>query len=249
MKKYVSECFGTLLLVFFGCGVALTTGDVIATSISFGLTLGVIIIVLGPVSGAHVNPAVSLAMAISGKLSWKDFILYVLSQLVGAFLGACLLLTITTDGIRNGILLGTNSSLHENVGEIINSVIVETILTFVFVSTILSITHNKKNSSIAPLVIGLVLLLVHLFGFNVTGTSVNPARSFGPALLAYFVNGSTVPLLVLPIFVGAPLLGGVLAALLYRFLGNRYLESDECCTYEEEEVSCPHCKHEENKDL
>ncbi len=214
VKKYIAEFIGTLVLVLFACGVAAVTGcsgtnpdtAYLMTALAFGLVIVAMAYSIGNISGCHINPAVSIAMLVSGKMKVKDFIGYVIAQFAGAIAGAAIL----------GAILGSNESLGQNGlynGDIIASLIVEVILTFVFVLAILGVTSRIKNSSVAGIVIGLTLTLVHVFGIYFTGTSVNPARSFGPAL---FVGGEALSNVW--VFIVAPLVGGVLAALVYKLL-------------------------------
>ena len=218
MKKYICECIGTAVLVLFGCGTAVVSGgNLVATSIAFGLSIVAMAYVIGDISGCHVNPAVSLAMLISKKMSVKDFIGYVVAQIIGAFIGAGLLylvLSMTTAGVTG---LGTNgfdgaSSLGLNMG---GAFIVEVILTFVFIYTILGVTSDKTKSSVAGIVIGLTLTFVHLIGINLTGTSVNPARSLAPAVI---MGGTALQQVWL--FILAPLCGSALSALTFKFLNK-----------------------------
>ena len=212
MKKYIAEFVGTLVLVLFACGVAVVTGvSYLGTAIAFGLVIVAMAYSIGNVSGCHINPAVSLGMAVSGKMTWSECAKYMISQVLGAICGAALL----------GWFLGSFEVLGANAygGELINGTVVnmwmalgiEAILSFVFVLTILGVTDKKENSSIAGLVIGLTLTLVHLVGLPFTGTSVNPARSLGPALLQ---GGEALSQVW--VFLVAPLVGGALAALFYK---------------------------------
>ena len=216
VKKYVAEFIGTFVLVFFACGTAAALscdGNVAntayaLTALAFGLVIVAMAYSIGHVSGCHINPAVSLAMLVSGKLSVKDFVGYVVAQFVGAIAGAgCLRLLL---GGESG--LGTNALYNGNVGA---SLVIEIVLTFVFVLVILGVTSKESFSRPAGLVIGLTLTLVHILGIHFTGTSVNPARSFGPAL---FVGGQA--LADVWVFLAAPLVGGVLAALCWKWLGS-----------------------------
>ena len=161
---------------------------------------------IGNVSGCHINPAVSIAMLVSGKLSIADFIGYVIAQFAGATAGAAVLMALV--GKESG--LGANALYNDSIGL---SILVEIILTFVFVIAILGVTSKIENSSVAGIVIGLTLTLVHILGISFTGTSVNPARSFGPAIL---LGGDALSCVW--VFIVAPLVGGVLAALVYKFL-------------------------------
>lgn len=214
IRKYIAEFIGTFVLVLFACGTAAMTGcsttsfdtAYLLTALAFGLVIVAMAYSIGNVSGCHINPAVSIAMLISGKMNVKDFIGYVVSQFLGAIAGAGVLMAII--GTERG--LGANG-LFEN--DILKSLIVEIILTFVFVLAILGVTSKVENGKVAGLVIGLTLTLVHIFGIAFTGTSVNPARSFGPAL---FVGGDA--LVNVWVFIVAPLIGGALAAVVYKVL-------------------------------
>lgn len=215
IKKYVAELIGTFVLVLFACGAAAVlkcdkaTFDAayLLTALAFGLVIVAMAYSIGNVSGCHINPAVSIAMWVSKKLSTKDFIGYVVAQFIGAILGAAVLKFLAPDSS-----LGTNSLFNDSV---IKSLLVEVILTFVFVLAIIGVTSKESNGAVAGIVIGLTLTLVHIFGIYFTGTSVNPARSFGPALLA---GGKA--LANVWVFIVAPLVGGVLAALVYKFLAS-----------------------------
>lgn len=214
IKKYVAEFIGTAVLVIFGCGAAVvsqcapaTVGHLI-TALAFGLVIVAMAYSIGNVSGCHINPAVSIAMLISKKISVKDFCCYILAQYLGALAGAALL----------GVFVGFDSGLGTNAlyeGKIWVSLLAEVVLTFVFVIAILGVTSKDSNGSVAGIVIGLALVLVHIFGIPLTGTSVNPARSLGPALL---VGGDALKNVW--VFIVAPLAGGALAALCYNFLAS-----------------------------
>ncbi len=214
IRKYIAEFIGTFVLVLFACGTAAMTGcsttefntAYVVTALAFGLVIVAMAYSIGNVSGCHINPAVSIAMLISGKLTVKDFVGYVVSQFLGAIAGAGVLLALI--GPDKG--LGANGLFEDNI---LKSIIIEVILTFVFVIAILGVTSKVENGKIAGLVIGLSLTLVHLFGIAFTGTSVNPARSFGPAL---FVGGDA--LANVWVFIVAPLIGGALAAVIYKAL-------------------------------
>ncbi len=215
-KKYFAECIGTCVLVLFGCGTAVVSGgNIVLTALAFGLAIVAMAYAIGDISGCHVNPAVSLAMLISGKLSIRDFCGYVVAQIAGAFAGAGLLYLIlsnTTIGTAN---LGYNGygNISATSITLLGAFVVETILTFVFIYTILGVTSKKANSSVAGIVIGLTLTFVHAIGINLTGTSVNPARSLAPAVLA---GGQALSQVW--VFIVAPFVGAVLAALVYKLL-------------------------------
>lgn len=216
LKKCLAEFIGTFVLVFFACGTAAVVGcsaengtGYLLTALAFGLVIVAMAYSIGNVSGCHINPAVSIAMLVSGKLGVKDFIGYVVSQFAGATVGAAALMAFV--GKDSG--LGANALYQDNIAL---SLLIEIILTFVFVIAILGVTSKTENSAVAGVVIGLTLTLVHILGISFTGTSVNPARSFGPALL---VGGEA--LANVWVFLVAPLVGGVLAALVYKFLDNK----------------------------
>lgn len=215
IKKAVAEFIGTLVLVLVACGVAAVSGCVfpeagyVATALAFGLVIVAMAYSIGNISGCHINPAVSIAMLISRKMTAKEFVVYVVAQFLGALAGAAIL----------AYFMGSTAALGQNglyEGDILKSLIIEVVLTFVFVLAILGVTSKTENSNVAGLVIGLSLVLVHLLGIPFTGTSVNPARSFGPALL---VGGEA--LANVWVFIVAPLVGGALAALVYRFLERK----------------------------
>lgn len=216
IKKYVAEFIGTLVLVLFACGSAAVLGcsttesnaSYVMTALAFGLVIVAMAYSIGNISGCHINPAVSIAVLVSGKMSVKDFIGYVVAQFLGAIAGAGLLMAI----IGKDMGLGANGLYNDSIGK---SILIEIILTFVFVIAILGVTSKPEFGNVAGLVIGLTLTLVHIFGIFFTGTSVNPARSFGPAL---FMGGDA--LADVWVFIVAPLIGGVLAALVYKFLSS-----------------------------
>ena len=213
MRKYIAEFIGTFVLVLFACGVAAVTGcngeanaSYILTALAFGGVIIAMAYSIGNISGCHINPAVSLGMLLTKKMELKDFAGYVAAQVLGAIAGAALL----------RLLIGTDFGLGANglyQGDVWKSLIIETVLSAVFILTILAVTSKKENSNVAGLVIGGTLILIHLFGIYFTGTPVNPARSVGPALL---LGGNA--LMEVWVFIFAPLLGGVLAALIWKGL-------------------------------
>jgi len=214
VKKCLAEFIGTFVLVFIACGTAAAIGcdepaNYLAVAIVFGLVIVAMAYSIGNVSGCHINPAVSIAMLISGKLSAADFIGYIVAQFLGAIAGAAALIPFV--GADSG--LGANALFE---GSIAKSFVIEIILTFIFVLAILGVTSKIENGSVAGLVIGLSLTLVHIFGIHFTGTSVNPARSFGPAL---FAGGDALSSVW--VFILAPLVGGALAAICYKVLDSK----------------------------
>jgi len=222
MKKYLCEFIGTAVLVLFGCGSAVIAGGTLGTlgiALAFGLSIVAMAYVIGNISGCHINPAVSLAMLINKKLSIKDFLCYVIAQILGAILGSSILyLIVKWCGMDVSVVgLGANgfgdaSSVGLNM---VGAIVVEIILTFVFIYTILGVTSSEKFSSVSGIVIGLTLAFVHIMGIPLTGTSVNPARSLAPAL---FLGGTALSQAW--VFIVAPLVGSALAAATYKFLNE-----------------------------
>ncbi len=216
-KKYLAEFIGTAVLVIFGCGTAMTVGcdsesgsGYILTALAFGLVIVAMAYSIGNTSGCHINPAVSIGMLVSGKISVKDFFGYIISQFLGGIAGAAILKGIFTwAGLEDKTGgLGSNALANGNVGA---SIVIEIILTCVFVLAIIGVTSKVENSSVAGIVIGLTLALIHIFGIGLTGTSVNPARSLGPAI---FAGGDALSNVW--VFIVAPLAGGIIAALIYK---------------------------------
>ena len=227
IKKLVAECFGTMVLVIFGCGSAVAANQLVSgaqignagfelaittllISFAFGLSIVAMAYSIGNVSGCHINPAVSFSMLVSGRMSVTDFVGYVAAQFTGGMLGACVLRFIL-DPLKG---LGTNGFEEASAlgSSMLQAFAVEIILTCVFTFVILYVTSKSEHANLAGLVIALTLTLVHILGIPFTGTSVNPARSFGPALLA---GGQALSQVWL--FIAAPLVGAGIAGLLYRF--------------------------------
>ena len=226
MKKYIAEFIGTMVLVLIGCGTAMTVGcnpalgsGYILTAFAFGLGLLTMAYSIGNISGCHINPAVSLAMWIRKQIDAKDFFCYIVFQILGALAGAGILALIFNLGNVTDLTGGFGSNGLANVGDNIwAGLIVEVLLTFVFVISILGVTSKKAgHGHVFGLVIALSLVAVHILGIGLTGTSVNPARSLGPAIVAAF-SGNGVPLGVVWVFIVGPLVGGALAAYTYKYL-------------------------------
>lgn len=215
-KKLIAEALGTLILVLFGCGAAVIAGPAIGftgIALAFGLAIVAAAYGLGAISGAHLNPAVSLGMVAAGRMSVGDFIGYAVAQIIGATLGAGILYLIASgkaDYTVAGNGLGQNGYGAGYLGEysLSAALIFEAVMTFIFVTVILGATATGAPGAMAGLAIGLTLAAIHLVGINVTGVSVNPARSIGPAL---FVGGKAMA--DLWVFIVAPLAGGLLAGL------------------------------------
>ncbi len=214
IKKFAAELIGTAVLVFFGCGAAVLAGFDVVGQLGIALAFGFAIIAMaygiGPVSGCHVNPAVSLGAFIAGRMSAKDMVIYWVAQFIGAVLGAIILGAIAKTGFtqlgQNGFDAGSPGGygLHA-------ALIFEIVATAIFVIAILGVTGAKGHGAFAGVSIGITLAVIHIVGIQVTGVSVNPARSFGPAILA---GGQALSQLW--VFIVAPLVGAVLGGLLFR---------------------------------
>ncbi|AND80407.1 MIP/aquaporin family protein [Streptococcus pantholopis] len=216
MKKFFAELIGTFILVFVGTSAAVFGGGlagigITGIALAFGLTIVASAYSIGTVSGAHLNPAVSIAMFINKRISSKDLLIYICAQIVGAFLGTLALeglianIGVVTDNLGQNLFNGVDAA---------GAFLVETILTFIFVLVIVTVTSAKKgNAKLAGLIIGLTLTLIHFVGIPLTGMSANPARSLAPAVLA---GGDALSQLW--VFILAPILGAVLAALVGRYL-------------------------------
>lgn len=224
MKKYFAEFIGTATLVLLGCGTAMLVGcdaasgcGYILTALAFGLVIVGMAYCIGSISGCHINPAVSLGVFMTGGITGKEFVGYVLAQILGACAGSAVLAAIFGLGGIKDMTGGFGANGLAGVGgSAIAGLLVEIVLTFIFVLVILGVTSKKNgNGSVAGIVIGLTLTLVHILGIGLTGTSVNPARSIGPAVFAAFY-GNTAPLGALWVFVVGPFVGAALAALAHK---------------------------------
>jgi len=226
-KKYLAEFLGTLVLVLFACGAAAVlkcsgadpNAAYFMTALAFGLVIVAMAYSIGNISGCHINPAVSLGVLMTGGMEVKEFVQYVIAQCVGALVGSGILAAIfglgdvtdKTGGFGSNGLAGVN-------GNFIAGLLVEIVLTFIFVLAILGVTSKKANhGSFGGLVIGLSLVLVHILGIGLTGTSVNPARSLGPAIVAA-ITGNVDALVCVWVFIVGPLVGAALAAMTYKYL-------------------------------
>lgn len=228
MRKYFAEMIGTFVLTLLGCGTAMFLGcndpaGVVGTAIAFGLTVVAMAYTIGNISGCHINPAITFAVALSGRMSWKDACGYWVGQIIGGIIaGACLLVlsnVVSAQDLTGG--LGTNGVA--NAGGMWGACLVEVIATFIFVLVVLGSTDAHVGAgNLAGLAIGLTLILVHLVCINLTGTSVNPARSIGPAI---FAGGQA--LTDLWVFIAAPMVGAALSALVWCGLAPK------CCKKEE----------------
>lgn len=220
MRKYVAEAIGTAVLVAMGCGTAVALGcngmnpnaAYIGTALAFGLAVVAMAYSVGNVSGCHINPAISLAMWIDGRMTAEELGGYVVAQCIGGIAGCLPIMAM--EGSECGF--GANALAGLGDSSAMLSLVIEAVLTFVFVFVVLGATDKAENASVAGLPIGLSLVLVHLVGIHYTGTSVNPARSLGPAL---FAGGDA--LAALPVFIVGPLAGAALAAVCYRYIAAK----------------------------
>ena len=222
MKRYIAELLGTMVLVLFGCGSATIAGTTLGTlgiAFAFGLSIVAMAYVIGDISGCHINPAVSIGMWIDGRLDAKDLVMYIIFQCIGAIIGISLLVIIINSAPSLGGYVATGLGQNgfgsaSSVGiDVIGAIVVEIILTFVFVLTVLGVTKKVENGAVAGIVIGLTLAFVHIMGIPLTGTSVNPARSLAPAL---FLGGQALEQVW--VFILAPIVGAILAGLIYKGL-------------------------------
>lgn len=219
-RKYVAELIGTMALVFFGCGAAVLAGAKIGflgIAFAFGMVVMVMVYAIGPISGCHINPAITIAMLAARKISLRDSILYIVMQCIGAIIGAELLLWIALgmQGYTSAAGLGQNGygDLSPLKFTMQSGMIAEVVLTFFFILVIFGATSKEAPKGFAGAAIGFTLFIVHLVGIPVTGTSVNPARSLGPALI---IGGEAVNQLWL--FWLAPIIGGLLAAVVWIYV-------------------------------
>ncbi|MBJ8004878.1 MULTISPECIES: MIP/aquaporin family protein [Bacillus cereus group] len=217
LKKAIAEFIGTFVLVLFGTGVAVIGGGIegigtLGIAMAFGLSIVAMAYSIGTISGCHINPAVSIAMFINKRMNAMELSYYLLAQILGGLLGTATLVTILRSAKLPLDNLGQNS--FGTLG-LSGAFLVEFILTFVFVLVIVAVTGKKGSSSLAGLVIGFTLVLIHLLGIPLTGTSVNPARSIAPAL---FAGGEAISQLW--VFIVAPILGGIVAAIVGKFILN-----------------------------
>jgi aquaporin Z len=226
MKKYLAELIGTFSLVLIGCGTAVISGPasvglagagLLGISIAFGFAVVAMAYAIGPISGCHINPAVTVGVFVAGRMTAKDAAGYIVSQLIGAAIGAGVLYLIASgnsgwtmsewglgsNGWGEGYLAGYNAT---------SAFVAETVFACLFLFVILAVTSKYGNSAMAGLAIGVTLMLIHLVVIPVTGTSVNPARSFGPAI---FAGGKALAQLWM--FFVAPVLGAIIAALIWKF--------------------------------
>lgn len=252
MRKYLAEFLGTFILTFTACGATSFTGGypgylgVVGIALIFGFVMTALFYSIGSISGCHINPAVSLAMLISRRMNFIDFMGYIVAQMLGGVAGGFAMygisISLSTDIVEQYeaygydlLSFGTNGygaqSEFLNI-DVWGAFLVEMILTFIFVITVLSVTANKRYKNVAGIVIGMALSAVHLFGITLTGIGVNPARSFGPAL-AKAVQGDITPLSQVWLFIVAPIVGAILASIIYLILTYKKRPKKTKVSYEE----------------
>lgn len=214
MKKYLAEMIGTMVLVLMGCGSAVFAGTVqpfssvgtLGVAFAFGLAVLTMVYMIGKISGCHINPAITLGMLLSKRISGKDAGMYMIFQVIGAIIGSSILFILAKDSGSTTTLTGANG-YHD----LVPAFVAETVFTFIFLLVVLGSTSKGANTKFAGIAIGLALVLIHIVCIPITGTSVNPARSIGPAL---FQGGEALSQLWL--FIVAPFLGAAIAALVWK---------------------------------
>ena len=222
MKKYFAELVGTMVLVLLGCGAAVFAGvgqpfapaGTLGVAFAFGLAVVAMAYSIGPVSGCHINPAITLGVWMSGRMNGRDAGMYMLFQVLGALVGSAILWALACGSGSTTTLTGANAFAD---GAMMRALIAEVVFTFIFVLVVLGATSARAHGKFAGLAIGLALVLVHIVCIPITGTSVNPARSIGPAVFEA-VGGSMRALGQLWLFIVAPLVGGALAAIVWKGL-------------------------------
>lgn len=221
MKKYLAELIGTAVLVLLGCGAAVFAGagqpfasvGTLGVAFAFGLSVVAMAYSIGKVSGCHINPAITLGVFLSKRMSAKDAAMYIIFQVIGAIIGSSILYFLAKDSGSTTTLTGANGFAE---GAMMTAFVAEFVFTFIFVLVVLGVTSKGALNDFAGLAIGLALVLIHIVCIPITGTSVNPARSIGPAI---FQGG--VALTQLWVFIVAPLLGAVLSAIVWRVLDSK----------------------------
>ena len=223
MKKYLAEMVGTMVLVLLGCGTAVSlncgadTTSVVGTAMAFGLAVVAMAYTIGGTSGCHINPAITLGCLISKRISGKDAVMYMIFQVIGAFIGSAILYALVATSPEAVQKVATGANQCQAGVSTVTGLIAEIVLTCIFVLVVLGTTDEKKGAgNFAGLAIGLSLILIHFVGIHYTGTSVNPARSIAPAV---FEGGQALS--DLWIFIVGPFIGGALAALIWKAIGEK----------------------------
>ena len=222
MKKYMSEMIGTMVLVLMGCGCAIfnggcgTTAQVLTVAFAFGLSVVAMAYAIGGISGCHINPAITLGCWLSGRMKGGEALMYMVFQVIGAIIGSAILYVFVQGYAVDpaGTMTGANS--YAGTTSALTAFLAEMVFTFIFVLVVLGVTDDKKGTPVmCGLAIGLTLVLVHIVCIPITGTSVNPARSIGPAL---FEGGKALTQLWL--FIVAPFAGAALSAVVWKSIGS-----------------------------
>ncbi|NDV78255.1 MIP family channel protein [Dysgonomonas sp. 511] len=219
MKKYLAEMIGTMVLVLMGCGAAVFAGagqpfasvGTLGVAFAFGLSVVAMAYTIGKVSGCHINPAITLGVYLSKRMSGKDAAMYMVFQVIGAIIGSAILYILAKDSGSTTTLTGANGFAE---GAMVTAFIAEVVFTFIFVLVVLGTTSEGGAGNFAGLAIGLSLVLVHIVCIPITGTSVNPARSVGPALFDAIEGGKALSQLWL--FIVAPFIGAALSAIVWK---------------------------------
>lgn len=223
MRKYIAEMLGTMVLVLLGCGSAVFAGTgqpfapvgTLGVAFAFGLAVVAMVYTIGKISGCHINPAITLGMMIAKKISLKDGVMYMLFQVAGAILGSAILFVLANHSGSTTTLTGSNSYT-----DLMPAFVAEAVFTFIFVLVVFGSTSKGAPNGFAGLAIGLTLVLIHIVCIPITGTSVNPARSIGPAI---FEGGAALSQLWL--FIVAPFIGAIVAAVVWKFLDKEEVEA------------------------
>lgn len=224
MKKYIAEMIGTMVLVLMGCGSAVFAGDAagavgfgvgtLGVAFAFGLAVVAMAYTIGGISGCHINPAITLGAFVAGRINSKDAMMYMIFQVIGAIIGSAIIYALLSTGSHNGPTITGANGFKD--GMLLQAFIAEVVLTFIFVLVVLGTTDSKKGAgNFAGLAIGLSLVLIHIVGIPITGTSVNPARSIAPAI---FQGGAALSQLW--VFIIAPFVGAVLSAFCWKIIGG-----------------------------
>ncbi|NDV95803.1 MIP family channel protein [Dysgonomonas sp. 521] len=221
MKKYLAEMIGTMVLVLMGCGAAVFAGagqpfasvGTLGVAFAFGLSVVAMAYTIGKISGCHINPAITLGVFLSKRMSGKDAGMYIVFQVIGAIIGSAILYVLAKDSESTTTLTGANGFVE---GSLVTAFIAETVFTFIFLMVVLGTTSKNGAGNFAGLAIGLSLVLIHIVCIPITGTSVNPARSIGPALFDAIEGGKALSQLWL--FIVAPFLGAAIAAVVWKVI-------------------------------
>jgi aquaporin Z len=214
IRKYIAELIGTMVLVLMGCGSAVIAGAAIGNvgiAFAFGIAVLAMVYAIGSVSGCHINPAITISMLVAGKISVKDAVFYVVFQSVGAIIGAGILYAILSGNQSYSLALNGLGANTYNAYSLASVLVAEIVLTFIFVLVVHGSTHKRAPKGFAGIAIGFTLVMIHIVSIPIDGTSVNPARSLGPAL---FVGGTALSQLW--VFWVAPIIGGIIAAVVWK---------------------------------